>query len=584
MKFLNNPLTFGVLFFTLIFFSPSCSLKEYNPGGTTANIVFSTPEGMNGLVNSAYVNYGAQFYGREDIVMLTEGGTDLWINIANGGYGRQMTKYEELTSTTGQIRNTWNRLYEIINYCNAGINRIDNVIYPAEEEKKSRKGELHFLRAYTYWHLVEFYGGVDLRTEETQSPILTAKRSPVLDFYDLMLKDADAAIENLPVKPYPAGDIGRATLKAAYGLKARLALTRVSYEKSPAEKQKYYQIARDAAMYVINNQATLDVSMYSRPDDVFSPANNKVNKEAMFVVTHSTEPTLNPQSKNPNRLHMWYKAKYSSKAGMVQDLFYGNDNNAKAGAMGLMPTKHLLELYDDENDGRYKAWFREEYYLNTPGFTWGTDDLAAYEKPASMVGTKINKDELALLYTKKRIEDKRSKPYAVVDIDDIYNGDKVTTNARFNICFPALTKFDDWSLPSPNSSLGSNDVITMRLAEMYLIAAECELNLEGGSRAKAVDLINVIRKRAALPGKEDNMLITDQQLTNDFILEERARELCGEHLRWFDLKRTGKLYDYVKQYNKDIPLIQPYNVLRPIPQMFLDAILNASEFGQNEGY
>ncbi|MCH5687121.1 hypothetical protein LWM68_24315 [Niabella sp. W65] len=78
----------------------SCSLKEFNPGGTTADVVFAAQEGMNALVNSAYVNYGGQFYGREDIVMLTEGGTDLWINIANSGYGRQMTKYEELTSGT----------------------------------------------------------------------------------------------------------------------------------------------------------------------------------------------------------------------------------------------------------------------------------------------------------------------------------------------------------------------------------------------------------------------------------------------------------------------------------------------------
>ncbi|ULT46600.1 RagB/SusD family nutrient uptake outer membrane protein [Niabella defluvii] len=136
----------------------SCSLKEFNPGGTTADVVFAAQEGMNALVNSAYVNYGGQFYGREDIVMLTEGGTDLWINIANSGYGRQMTKYEELTSGTGQLRNTWNRLYEIINYCNAGIERIDAVPYNSADEKKARKGELHFLRAYSYWHIVEFYG------------------------------------------------------------------------------------------------------------------------------------------------------------------------------------------------------------------------------------------------------------------------------------------------------------------------------------------------------------------------------------------------------------------------------------------
>ncbi|MGN7788088.1 RagB/SusD family nutrient uptake outer membrane protein [Niabella sp. 22666] len=562
----------------------SCSLKEFNPGGTTADVVFAAQEGMNALVNSAYVNYGGQFYGREDLVMLTEGGTDLWINIANSGYGRQMTKYEELTPGTGQLRNTWNRLYEIINYCNAGIERIDAVPYNSADEKKARKGELHFLRAYSYWHIVEFYGGVDLRTHETKTAVLTAQRSPVSAFYDLMLQDLDVAIANLPVDPVPATDIGRATLKAAYGLKARVAITRVAYETSQAEKDRYYQIAKDAATYVINNQAALKVSLYATAAEVFAPANNKTNREAMFVVTHSTVQSLNPQPNNPNRLHMWFKAKYSAKAGVIQSLAYGNDNNARSGSMCMMPTRRLLELYNEQVDGRYRAWFRETYNQNASNYTWTADDLAAFEKPASMLGTRINQGEIALMYTKQKIADKRTRPYAVVDIDDIYNGDRVSTNARFNICFPSLTKFDDPNLPAPNSNFGTKDVITMRLPEMYFIAAECEVMMSGGSKARAAELINVIRRRAAIAGRESDMTVNESQMTMDFLLEEKAREFCGEHIRWFDLKRTGKLYDYVKAYNKDIPLIQPFHVLRPIPQMFLDAITNAAEFGQNTGY
>lgn len=585
MKKIKNLLVTTASVSLLLFGAQSCDLEEYNPGGTTADEAFKTPEGINTLVNSAYVYWGAQFYGREDILMLTEGGTDLWINIANCGYGRQMTKYQELNPKVGQMNNTWNRLYEIVNYCNAGIERIGDVDFDNKDEKTFRTGELHFLRAYAYWHLVEQFGNIDLRTKETKTVELNCYRSPILDFYDLMLADIEIAIEKLPVDPYPTTDIGRATKKAAYGLKARLALTRVAYEASQTEKDKYYEIAETAAKYVIDHQSELKVSLYDTPAEVFDPKNNKTNKEAMFVVTHSSNASLNPQSKNPNRLHMWFKAKYSSMAGMTLDLKYGNDNNAKSGSMCFMPTRYLLEMYNEEIDARYNSWFREEYYLNSDkDYNWTADDLAHFEKPAYMEGQTIKKGELVLMYTKKKIEDKRNKPYAVVDIEDTYEGNKVSTNANFNIHFPALLKYEDSTLPVASSQVGSNDVIVMRLPEMYFIAAECEIMKTGGSKEVAANYINVIRERAAISGKENDMKVTGNDMTLDFLLEEKGRELCGEFLRWFDLKRTGTLVSRVKTYNGDIPLIQDYHVVRPIPQSFMDAILNPTEFGQNDGY
>lgn len=93
-----------------------------------------------------------------------------------------------------------------------------------------------------------------------------------------------------------------------------------------------------------------------------------------------------------------------------------------------------------------------------------------------------------------------------------------------------------------------------------------------------------MRKRA-IPGKENEMQISENELTIDFLLEERARELCGEQIRWFDLKRTNKLIEYVRLYNMDAKdNIQDYHMLRPIPQSQLDAITNKEEFKQNPGY
>lgn len=79
--------------------------------------------------------------------------------------------------------------------------------------------------------------------------------------------------------------------------------------------------------------------------------------------------------------------------------------------------------------------------------------------------------------------------------------------------------------------------------------------------------------------------VSANDMNIDFILDERARELVGEQLRWFDLKRTGKLVEYVKRWNPDAKdNIKDYHILRPIPQTQLDAISNKTDFLQNAGY
>jgi hypothetical protein len=118
---------------------------------------------------------------------------------------------------------------------------------------------------------------------------------------------------------------------------------------------------------------------------------------------------------------------------------------------------------------------------------------------------------------------------------------------------------------------------------MYMIAAEAEMNI--GKLDSAAYYINVVRTRAALPGKVADMQITAGQVTLDFILDERAREFAGEQLRWFDLKRTGKLESRIGTLNPDAAgLVKPFHLVRPIPQSQIDAVSNKDTFKQNPFY
>lgn len=136
---------------------------------------------------------------------------------------------------------------------------------------------------------------------------------------------------------------------------------------------------------------------------------------------------------------------------------------------------------------------------------------------------------------------------------------------------------------SVNETRGRRDFPVIRLAEMYLIAAEAAWRQD--KLQTAADYINVIRMRAALPGREDEMLVAGSDINLEFILDERARELVGEKHRWYDLKRTETLLERVRTYNLDAaPNIQEMHLVRPIPQTQIDRVSNPGDFTQNEGY
>ena len=155
-----------------------------------------------------------------------------------------------------------------------------------------------------------------------------------------------------------------------------------------------------------------------------------------------------------------------------------------------------------------------------------------------------------------------------------------------------VTKNDQ---PAPQGeAYTSIDFPMFRTGEAYLIAAEAILRgAQGGTRAQALSYVNEIRHRAYMSGKyaKDGVrsdvagTITDAQLTLDFILAERQRELASELVRRTDLVRFGKFtkgnnWDWKNGERLGADVDDHFNVF-PIPET---ERTNNPNLKQNDGY
>lgn len=178
---------------------------------------------------------------------------------------------------------------------------------------------------------------------------------------------------------------------------------------------------------------------------------------------------------------------------------------------------------------------------------------------------------------------------------DVYGDSRYNSYKIGGWCsYPGIKKFLDnvYNSNYQTYDISSRDAIVMRLSELYLIKAECQLGQ--GNASAALSTINALRTVRAISGTDNTLSGT---CNIDMILNERAVELCGEQMRWFDLKRTGKLYEYVEKYNAQgaanikADESSKHFLYRPIPDTQIDAVTNfttdansTTGFWQNPGY
>ena len=156
--------------------------------------------------------------------------------------------------------------------------------------------------------------------------------------------------------------------------------------------------------------------------------------------------------------------------------------------------------------------------------------------------------------------------------------DYKTWNNGFGCVKFRNTNFSGSSTPT---SFSSTDFPLFRLADAYLMYAECTLRgATGGSITQALTYVNAVRTRSHAAA------INQSDLTLDYILDERARELNFEGHRRTDLIRFGKftggsyLWPWKGGLLNGTAIPETYNLF-PIPLTALDSNPNLT---QNPGY
>lgn len=528
-------------------------LTENNKSNPDAAVLYKTTSGYESLVNSCYATL-RDVYG--DNIEMFVAGTDLY-KVGRAGLTSQgLGTYQSLTPADNSVKAFYSVVYQSIKRCN-------DAIYYGELNKHNavRVAEVRFLRAYYFFQLVQQFGDVALATEFITAPVTSYERTPASEVYTFIIDEMKTALAALP-----AIAANRVNQRVVNHYLSLVYLTR-GYETygSPSDFQSSVEYATAA----INNQGlTLP---FDGKTGIFFPGNEK-NAEIIFAVQYSSTSLANVTSGNSQASS--FGAYLGGSDGAVNDgMTYMNTK--------MKPTMRLYNLLSaDANDKRFAGTFMQELYGVV---ATGKCSFYSYFKKYDT----RNDLEVLMYYPKP------GQTQADVDAWKAINPAKRSaTTIKFpgtnnwekndlDKDYPCIKKFSDPDAPF-NTTASRRDIFLARLAETYLIRAEAYIKM-GDKQTEAKNDINVVRTRAGAA------TINESEATIDYILDERAREFAGEYNRWYDLKRTGKLVQYVSAYNPDVPSEAnmkgsdgQYKVLRPIPQ---DAIgLNSATVVQNPGY
>jgi starch-binding outer membrane protein, SusD/RagB family len=576
-------------------FAAACNdILDEKPYTTFTKDYFKTEGGFRSAVVTGYA--GMRFnYGPIGALDLNVFGTDEWTN-GDQAIGSPLNVYNVSTSE-GDLLTPWNNNFWHINTLNLVINMTEEESPEIDSVKRKLwVAEARYLRAHYYYLLVTQFGAVPLNLGSgelmfNELPVSDFHRLPVDDLlvrnYQLMIDDLTAAAKDLPdQRPANAFNLSKA---AALHMLAKIYLYR-GY--SAARQATDFQNAYNTAMQVINGKATYGVDLLQNFAEVFREGND-YNKEIIYAVerlprNNTANEMLDPTNDFANKANMSNNEFNSNYQGPVFAYDPADPDKKQAYIDGrpleygrplrrFAPTKWLFEtaFADKENDSRFDNSFRMMWYARSVSAT----PPAAYVERLKIIGLDVGDTAIFLTKTDREADSLRGLTGAQKKYYRVFGPSEFYTNAkRDNLVYPSLTKFQSLQRANFNDASG-RPLPVSRFAETYLLAAEAAMLL--GQQAEAADLINVLKRRAVyrpglttaeLDARYARIEVDASDIDIDFILDERTRELAGEHSRWPDLAARGKLLDRVPSRNVDAVNLKAHHVVRPIPQSQLDRI------------
>jgi hypothetical protein len=372
--------------------------------------------------------------------------------------------------------------WPVITKCNIFFQNIEAA--PVEESLKNRMiGEMKFLRAYAYFNLVSFFGGVPIITNSFNlTDDFNVPRNTYEECMNFVITQFDSAAALLPLT-YAAKDLGRLTKGAALAAKSRALLYMASPLNNPSNSKEKWQAAADAA------KAVVDLNLYSLFPNYKNQflVENSYNSEAIWTRPYN-------YSVSPEGTYLELQLYPNGYSGFGQVAPYQNMVDAFEMISGKLPKDD--PAYDPQNP-----------YVNRDPRFYAT-----------------------ILYDGAPFKGREVETFVPGGLDS-REGPISSWNATETGYY--VRKFIEESITDPSqTNQGNQSWIFFRYAEILLNYAEAEYFL--GDEATCQQYLNIVRSRPTV-----NMPpVTDggaDLLTR--IQRERQIELCFEDHRYFDVRR-----------------------------------------------